>query len=343
MAKILLVAALAVTLAACGSDRSSATPRPAPTTPAPTPSDAIASSTPTPSPTPALPTASPTPEAPAFPCGEPDPTCASLAVVQTRDLPFRTRVSCGRDRPLCTLRMDAFALPDHEGAPVVVMIPGGPHAPDNRGDLWTVARWVAARGAMVFTADYRSSPDWGGGYPATFQDVACAIRTARARATEMGANASRVLLVSHSLGGFPGALLAVSPRDFTLGAAGCKGTLEDGRPDAFLGIAGLYTFDEIGPNFLTQLFGSDETSGTSYGWTRADVRAVAGEAGARQIPITLIVGGEDGTAPRSAAEALVRATGRDDIAMVDLPTATHFSILSDVVTVDLIARAALAP
>ena len=71
-------------------------------------------------------------------------------------------------------------------------------APGTRSYLADFAQLVAGQGAVVFVADYRESPEWGGGSPTTYQDIACAIRFARAHAAEYGGDGRRVTFVAHS-------------------------------------------------------------------------------------------------------------------------------------------------
>ena len=47
---------------------------------------------------------------------------------------------------------------------------------------------IAGQGAVVMVAGWREGPDWGGGYPTSFQDVACAIGVARKIGPVYGAN-----------------------------------------------------------------------------------------------------------------------------------------------------------
>ena len=80
----------------------------------------------------------------------------------------------------------------------------------------------------MFTADYRSSPAYGGGYPTTFGDVACAIRSARQGARQLGGDPSRVTLVAHSFGGFPGVGRGPLRHGLRVWGHGCR--REGGRP-----------------------------------------------------------------------------------------------------------------
>lgn len=283
-----------------------------------------------------------------YPCGEADPTCLSLPVEMTRDINVTDMVSCGGDRT-CFLKMDAFALPagadvaGGAGRPVVVMIPGGPLPPGNREYLWGLARIVAGRGAVVFTADYRSSSAYGGGYPSTFGDVACAIRSARQRAPGLGGDPGRVTLVAHSFGGFPGAVLALSATDFATKGEGCLATTGEGRPDAFVGIAGVYTLDQIGQEFLAGFFGGDRATAPAA-WNAGDVAVLARLKGHRTPPVRLLAGTNDLVAPPATAEefATILRTADYDVELSVEDGATHDTVLNTAATVDAVLGATAA-
>ena len=87
-------------------------------------------------------------------------------------------------------------------------------------------------------ADWRQAASTAGGYPASFQDVACAIGVARAVAGRYGGNGSDVTLVGHSLGGWAGAVVTLTPQAFTPAAGTCSRTLGPLRPDAFVDLDG---------------------------------------------------------------------------------------------------------
>jgi acetyl esterase/lipase len=239
---------------------------------------------------------------------------------------------------MCVLHIDTFAPPTTKRLPVVVMIPGGPVAPGNREYLWTLARFVAGRGAVVFTADYRSGPQWGGGYPQTFADVGCAIRTARARAATLGGDPSRVTLVAHSFGGFPGSVTALSTRDFAADEPECLAPLGDGRPDAFVGAGAIYGFDHIGQDFLELMLGGTRDE-VPEAWEATDIATLVEAPGHRTPAVRLLAGTEDHVAPITTADefaALLRTAGID-VTVTAVEGAGHDAILTRPTTVDTIA------
>lgn len=337
----------AVIFGACGS---TVEPSPSPnSTATPPQATPIASAPPSETETPAPPTVEPPPPfltpgpLTSFepPCGEADPTCSSLNVVLHKNIDFTGPVPCGAATVSCLLRMDSFVLPGGSNLPIVVMIPGGPLPPGNRETMWLLARYVAGRGAVVFTADYRSSPTYGGGYPATFADVGCAIRFARQRGAELGGDPGRVTLVAHSFGGFPASVVALSSHDYAKDEPQCLADKGSGRPDGFAGIAGVYTLDRIGQDFLNGFLGGDKASAPDA-WAAADDTQLAAAGGRALVPVRLIVGTDDQIAPMTTADELVAALqgAGSDVAVTTITDGTHESVLRNISTVDVVSELA---
>lgn len=270
------------------------------------------------------------------PCGEADPECTSLYVEMQRDLDFTTAVPCGI-LTACLLKFDVFRPPGASELPAVVMIPGGPLPPGNRTYMWQLARYVAARGAIVFTADYRSGASYGGGFPTTFADVACAVRYARAHAVDFGGRvAAPVTLVAHSFGGFPGSVVGLSSTDFTSSA--CLTQSGEGRPDALVGIAGVYRVEDIGTDFLNEFFGGTRENKPAA-WAAGDTSLLAADAAAHRFPIRLVVGSADlvGRPEIASAFAAVLEAAGQEVELSTVDGANHDSILAKRATVDVIA------
>lgn len=248
------------------------------------------------------------------------------------DVPFTAMLDCGAALG-CQLAYDVFWPPDGESLPTVVMIPGGPLPPGNRSSLWPLARYVAARGAVVFVADYRSSHTYGGGLPETFADIGCAIAAAAAGAPERGGSARRITLVSHSYGGFPGAVLATDPTASTTPECIVP---EGRRPDAFVGIAGVYLPDHLGEDFVDAFLGSADGVAGSGG--QIDAAQLARDSARNPIPVTLLVGSGDLVGrPEHASELrdALQANGYR-VAEVQVDGAGHDTILTRRETVDAI-------
>ena len=258
-------------------------------------------------------------------------------MVEKNGIPFTSPVPCGADGAMCALQLDTFAPPAAKGLPVVVMIPGGPVPLGTRSYLWGLARLVAWKGAVVFTADYRSGPQWGGGYPQTFADVACAISYARDNAAQLGGDPTRVTLLAHSFGGFPGSVVSLSTRDFSVNEPACQAGATRSRPDAFVGVAAVYGFDHIGADFLTQMLGGARDT-VPAAWAATDVQALATAKGHPSPNVLLLAGTNDAVAPMTTADefaADLRA-GKIGVTVSSVEGADHNSILSDPTTLDAI-------
>lgn len=270
-----------------------------------------------------------------FPCGAADPTCETRNVQSRVGVPFSQPMDCGPALVACQLMYDVFWLPGRSNVPVVVMVPGGPLPPGNRHSMWGLARHVAAHGAVVLVADYRSSASYGGGYPETFADVGCAIATARVAATEFGGNGRTVTLVSHSFGGFPSAVVAATTGDLAI--PGCMVTGERTRPDAFVGVAGVYLPEHIGELFLSELLGGTHDT-ASDAWEAVDVAVLATGSASRPIPVALVLGELDPVGRPEHASALAEALSPwdTDVPVRMVPGANHDTVLTAPITVDTV-------
>jgi acetyl esterase/lipase len=207
--------------------------------------------------------------------------------------------------------------------PTVVLVRGGPSGDGGRAYLGSFASELAASGLLVFNADYRDTGSTGGGYPAAFQDVACAIRYARAQAERYGGEGSMVTLVGHSLGGWVGSVVALNSKEFT---GGCQAD-GSGRPDAFVGLAGNYDLDAGGGvgRDLSVFFDGSAAQTAAARSASDPLKYVA----ASKIPIRLVAGTADGTVDPSAStklNALLVNRGWN-VGLTLVPGANHTSIL----------------
>ncbi len=151
------------------------------------------------------------------------------------------------------------------------------------GSTASLARSLADAGAIVFNASYRTALT-GGGYPATFDDIACAVRYARSRLEELGGS-GELILAGHSAGAHIAAVVALSENAF---APDCPWT-GSSTPDRLVGLAGLYQIDAVAP--VMEVFLGGDRSEAPEAWEAADpfahLEAAAGMA------ITLVHGTED--------------------------------------------------
>lgn len=238
------------------------------------------------------------------------------------DIPFTQPVDCGGVS--CQLLLDVYVPAGTGPFPTVVLLRGGPSGPGGRGYLNLFADELASRGILVFNADMRDLAGLGGGYPAAFEDVACAIRFARSDASQYNGDANTVTLVGHSLGGWVGSVVALDPTEFQ---GGCLAG-GSGRPDAFVGLAGNYQISNGGNYWdLYDFFGG-----------APDATASARSAGnpfnyatSAPIPVRLVVGTADTSVDPVNSIALDNFLTQQNwnVALTTVSGGDHMSILDD--------------
>lgn len=234
------VTLLVALLVACAAPKPIATPAPAATPRPPT-------TVPTATASPALtPTAAPTDTTPppisattgltaalpptqALPTPEVMPTEGlaslqpALPVTKTADLAYTNE-----------LVLDVYAPTTAGNWPVVVVLPFGV----GKGSVSGLASAIAGQGAVVFAAEWHSSePRSVAEIAQGAEEVACAVRFARAHAPEYGAKDKRMVLVGHSAGGGIGALMMLAGDEFH---GDCLTAQGSALPDAFVGLDGTY-------------------------------------------------------------------------------------------------------
>lgn len=368
-------------------------PSPAPASPSatlavvsPSPSPIVPSGPPVSAP---LPSAPPVVPGPPASCGPFDPACSRLPISGQGQLPFTSQLSCGTLGP-CTLYLDVYyprqasATPGATGSgpvrtapwPVVVAVPGGPAAPGIRHGLGDFASLLSGQGAVVFLADYREGAQYGGTFPLPYEDIGCAIRYARAHAAQYGGDASQVTLVAHSLGGFFASTEALSPDPFTPAPGACLTTSGSTKPDAFIGIAAIYSQQEITPGFLGAFFGTADggagggagpagstgglpasaaSGGLAVGassapgsaqaaWAAGNPYALVGAHGNPGLVVRLIQGADDTNvrpAEAQSFEQALQAAGYNT-ALTMVPSADHNSVLQNALTIRTVMETALS-
>lgn len=121
--------------------------------------------------------------------------------------------------------------PDLPGPwPVVVVAHGGG---ESRGQYAALARAIASEGAVVFNVDWRQvSP-----FVVGIEQIACAVRFARARAEDHGGDPDRITLVGSSVSAVSGTLVAMAGDDL---GGDCTVTEGSALPDALVAYEGPY-------------------------------------------------------------------------------------------------------
>jgi acetyl esterase/lipase len=244
--------------------------------PGPTPSPSIVPSS-TPSASSPTPTATPSVGPPSSPpptiAPTPTPTVTTtpdgeLLVVRT--LPYATTGECGVRITECMQFVDVFAPAAGGPYPVAVMIHGRPRKPK---DMEPLAQVVAAQGAVVFNVDYRGvRPVVQQGWPEAPEDVACAMRFARATAAQYGGDPSTLVLVGHSYGGYLGPLIALGGDEFD-GQCLYGADEMSALPTGFVGIAGNYIVE--GESIWETWYGGTPSERPNA-WAKGDFRSHLG-------------------------------------------------------------------
>jgi fermentation-respiration switch protein FrsA (DUF1100 family) len=303
----------------------------------------------TPSPSPSIPVG--TSSAPASPGVGPDAivesgmcspafegVCSRVAVGHWHDVPYTQAVACSTADVgvTCQLAMDITAPTSGGPWPLIVFLPGGPSGPPERyvEILDPFAEALAGQGVVVMVAGWREGSDWGGGYPTSFADVACAIGVARKTAAAYGASPDRVMLVGGSTGGWPAAVVGLTPSPFTPAPGSCHPTAGSLRPDQVVIMAGNVNNVSDpdhgdGINYVTEFLGGDRKA-HPHAWAAADPFALAKRfpAGAHAIPFLLIHGLLDTTVfpdvSQSFQAALVAASYHSRL--VEIPGVSHLDL-----------------
>lgn len=266
--------------------------------------------------------------------------CSSVEVGQWHNVPYTPAIACNPDvGTTCQLAMDITAPTSGGPWPLMVFLPGGPSPPDERYSiiLDPFAEALAGQGAVVMVAGWREGPQWGGGYPTSFADVACAIGVARRIGPEYGADSDRVTLVGHSTGGWPVAVVGLTPSPFTPAPGTCDPTAGSLSPDQVVSMDGVINqVSEPGSGdgvaYVYQFLGGDPEAHPDA-WAAADPFALAKRypAGAHAIPFLLIHGLLDTIVfpeVSQSFQAALEAAGYQS-QLVEIPEAGHIETLGN--------------
>lgn len=207
--------------------------------------------------------------------------------------------------------------------PAVVLVHGGVWVGGNPDLMDAWAQALAESGAVVFNASYRLVYR-GGGYPASVDDIACAVRYARAEAPAL-TTSDELVIMGHSAGGHLAAVVALNGDSF---GADCEYPAAD-PPDRLVGLAGLYDVRRFGSLF--ELFVGAAQEAEPARWTSVNPVELAG--GRDDLPVALVVGADDDVVPRSEAAAFeaALAPGGGPVAVQVVAGAGHNDLLDPAV------------
>lgn len=259
-------------------------------------------------------------------------TLAAGLVVATRSGPARSGHLAESADYLPGRAADTFLPSGADGAPVVLLVPGGGWRTPDRGGLTPLAEELAVAGAVAVTAEYLT-PDQGARFPRPVRDVACATAYAVEQARRAGIEPGPVVLLGHSAGAHLAALAALAAPRFQSGCPYPAVAVE-----GFAGLAGPYDVTAwSGP--VQPLFGAgpDEEPGR---WAAGDPLRQAGVSDRSGLRALLAHGDADELVPtyesRAMASALRRAGATVTLEIV--PGADHMSIYSAATAGPLVTR-----
>ncbi|HKX74566.1 MAG TPA: alpha/beta hydrolase [Acidimicrobiia bacterium] len=227
------------------------------------------------------------------------------------------------------LPVDIYGPDSTTDGPVAVLFHGGGWFGGDPSTMAPLASALAEQGMVAVNTTYRTS---SGGYPESFEDVACAVRWAATEAGNYTTNPVPPLIVAHSAGAQLASVVALAGDEFT-GDCPLQGSA---LPSAFVGLAGPYDVTK----FTLVL--------ASYFGTRFEVDPAPWEAGNAftylggnpDLRVLLIHGEADELVPpefsRQLAEALTG--GGYAVTLEVLPGADHAAVRRPEVVGDLIAN-----
>lgn len=217
---------------------------------------------------------------------------------------------------------------DGDGAPVVVLVPGGSWLSAQRQPLAPLAAHLAAEGSTVVSLTYGTGSD-GVFYPRPVAQVACGAAFAVAQRPS-GATAGPVVLVGHSAGAVLVALAALDPPDPD---PGCEH--QPVTPDAVVGLAGPYDVTAF-PAIARWFFGTSPGE-DPQAWQAGSPLSHAGQR--PEVPVLLLHGTLDRVVPVQASEDFAQALqdGGHEVRVETLADADHLDVYRVPFAGDLLA------
>lgn len=214
------------------------------------------------------------------------------------------------------LQLDLYRGSSAAPAPLVVIVHGGSWSSGGRRDLAPLNRYLAARGYVVASPDYRLAPDYP--FPAGVDDVRAALEYLRANAARFGIDPGRVVLMGRSAGGQVALLLAYTARDPAIkGAVGYYSPVD--LRYAYANPSDPHVLNS-GAVLRQYLGGAPATRGAAY-----DSASPINLVSASTVPTLLVHGERDELVSPAQSERLDSVLARAGVPhlLVRLPWATH--------------------
>jgi pimeloyl-ACP methyl ester carboxylesterase len=268
----------------------------------------------------------PAPAATAAPTPAATPRPKPGRVVKKLDVPISRRLPCYEfPRQGCVNLVDIYHPTNKGRWPTVVTIHGRPRTPTDMAEL---AKALAAKGAVVFNADYRGVRPVSKGFPESIHDVACAIRYARANTARYGGDPDHIVLVGHSYGGYVGMMVSVAGDRMPGKGIGCLEDRGSSLPDGFVHVAGVSITKASEP--LDVIYFGGPQSAIPEVWRRGNVFHQIDVGGNRDLKVGIIFELDDPFLGYGHATWLRDALRRNDydVRMQLLEEgSTHFDVL----------------
>ncbi len=211
-------------------------------------------------------------------------------------------------------------LPERPGlAPVVVLIHGGAWKALWRKDIMaSMAVELARRGFASWNVEFRRLGG-GGGWPATFEDLASAIGALGELGEQVPVDCDRVVFVGHSSGGQL-ALWAAAPGQTPL------------APLAVVSLAGI---SDLVEGARRRMFGGDNTAAELVGGSPAEVPGRYASVSPRAllplgVPQTLVQGLDDhlhDLVDQNRVYARAAEAAGDAVRLIEIEGATHMDLI----------------
>ena len=182
-----------------------------------------------------------------------------------------------------------------------------------------LADYLASNGVVVFNATYRTS---AGGYPESFDDVACAVRFALSKAPEYTTSTETLTVVAHSAGAHIAAVVSLAGDQFGSDCA----VGDRVRVDRFVGLAGPYDhtlYSTVLAGYFGTKFEVDPApweAGSPYSYLSANP----------DLRMLLIHGDDDDLVPVQSSELFSEAAAAAglDVTLEEIPGASHMDTRS---------------
>jgi acetyl esterase/lipase len=210
---------------------------------------------------------------------------------------------------------------------VVVLVHGGFWRPIyDRTLMDPLARDLTSRGWAAWNLDYRGSGDGGGGWPATFEDVAAGIDALVPEASPQGLDLDRVVVVGHSAGGCL-SLWAAARAGLPDDAPGAGPEVEPVLAVSLAGVNNLVAgaFEQLGNGAIEALMGKPpKEAGDRYTLASPVERLPIG------VDQIVVHGLDDDIVPvdQSTAYAGKAKEAGDDVTVITVEGADHFDLIA---------------